>query len=44
MELGNVIKPKKDKIPRTEQAYGRIYKISELENATGNSSFESYLP
>ena len=31
IELGNQIKPIKGKIPRQEQAYGRTYKLSELQ-------------
>ena len=31
MELGNQIRPRKLAIPRNEQAYGRTYKIQELE-------------
>lgn len=40
MVLGNVVKPKKDMIPRNEQALGRTYKITELEV----TNKESYLP
>ena len=32
IELGAIVKPKKKLIPRQEQALGRQYKISELEN------------
>ena len=32
IELGAIVKPRKKMIPRVEQALGRQYKISELEN------------
>ena len=32
IELGAIVKPKKKLIPKNEQALGRLYKISELEN------------
>ena len=41
-ELGCLIKPKKSKIPRHEQALGRIYSLDELEVLTGHNS--PYLP
>lgn len=41
-ELGCLIKPKKSKIPRHEQALGRIYSLDELEVLSGHNS--PYLP
>ena len=32
IELGAIVKPKKKMIPKNEQALGRQFKISELEN------------
>lgn len=41
MELGNIIKPVKQKIPKNEQALGRTYKMKEVENRPSPSG---YLP
>ena len=42
-ELGCLIKPRKNKIPKNEQALGRIYSLSELE-VKSHLQDSSYLP
>ena len=44
IELGAIVKPKKKMIPGSEQALGRQYKISELENKPPSGSDAQYLP
>jgi len=43
IDIGCVVRPKKTMIPRTDQALGRTYKISELENKPPGPNDPQYL-
>lgn len=44
LELGCLVKPKFNMIPKNEQALGRVYKTSELELRHSTGSDSVYLP
>lgn len=46
IELGAIVRPKKNMIPRNQQALGRTYRIKELENKPSSGGVDSvpYLP
>lgn len=44
IEIGAIVRPRRNLIPKNEQALGRIYKISELENKPFVTEESYYLP
>jgi hypothetical protein len=44
MDLGCIVKPRKNIIPKNEQALGRVYQLKELENKVPSHNEAQYLP
>lgn len=44
IELSSIVQPKKNMIPRSEQALGRTYYVKELENKPSSGDQNPYLP